>query len=71
MSSESTNKKSALNTPEKLKNTPSFVDFSDAVIPFSILIKIPEEYIYLGTESIPFRERDEEYKSILIQEFLQ
>ena len=71
MISESINQKSVSNYPEKLKNTLSFVDFSEAVIPFSFLKKTPKKYIYLGTESIPFREREEEYKSILIQEFLQ
>ncbi|MDX1799235.1 MAG: hypothetical protein R3255_11350 [Candidatus Lokiarchaeia archaeon] len=43
---------------------------SDLVIPFSRLFKSykPSD-IYSGTEKIAFKERDSEYKMILMQEF--
>lgn len=46
------------------------VDYSKIVIPFSKIFKSnkPKD-IYSGTEKIPFRKRDLEYKLILRQEF--
>ena len=45
-------------------------DISKIIIPFSTVFKSykPTD-IYSGTEKIPFRERDLEYKLILKQEF--
>ncbi|MHA2181228.1 MAG: hypothetical protein ACXAAH_07375 [Promethearchaeota archaeon] len=43
---------------------------SDLVIPFNKIFKKSNQIdIYSGTEKIPFRERDLEYKLILKQEF--
>jgi len=44
---------------------------SNLVIPFSKFFKkeAPSD-IYTGKEKIPFHEKDSEFKSILIQEFL-
>ena len=45
-------------------------DVSDIVIPFSRLFRKYESIdIYSGSEKIPFKERDPEYKMILRQEF--
>jgi len=46
------------------------IDISQIVIPFSKMFgsyKLSD--IYSGTEKIPFKERDPEYKTILRQEF--
>jgi len=46
-------------------------DISEVVIPFSeIFQKSSSKDIYSGTEKIPFKKRDKEYKLILKQEFL-
>ncbi|MFX0007782.1 MAG: hypothetical protein ACFFA7_09490 [Promethearchaeota archaeon] len=43
---------------------------SDIIIPFSKLFKIYKSSdIYSGTEKIPFKERDPEYRMILRREF--
>ncbi|MHA2397454.1 MAG: hypothetical protein ACXADU_01025 [Promethearchaeota archaeon] len=45
-------------------------DFSRAIIPFSKINKSSKPAdIYSGTEKIPFKERDPEFKMILRQEF--
>ncbi len=45
-------------------------DISRIIIPFSTVFKSYKPIdIYSGTEKIPFRERDLEYKLILKQEF--
>ncbi len=45
-------------------------DVSEIVIPFSRLFRKYESTdIYSGSEKIPFKERDPEYKMILRQEF--
>jgi hypothetical protein len=45
-------------------------EISELIIPFSRLFKsFKPSDIYLGTEKIPFQERDPEYKMILRQEF--
>ncbi|MFX1302062.1 MAG: hypothetical protein ACFFBV_09150 [Promethearchaeota archaeon] len=45
-------------------------DLSTIIIPFSKIFKGKKQSdIYSGTERIPFKERDPEYKMILRQEF--
>ena len=45
-------------------------DISRVIIPFSrLFMKYDSSDIYSGTEKIPFKERDLEYKMILSQEF--
>ncbi|MFW9943085.1 MAG: hypothetical protein ACFFFT_18755 [Candidatus Thorarchaeota archaeon] len=46
------------------------IDYSEVVIPFSKMFKChkPRD-IYSGEEKIPFKERDQEFKMILRQEF--
>ena len=46
-------------------------DYSNAIIPFSDFFhKIELVDVYSGKEKIPFKERDSEYKKILLTEFL-
>ena len=46
------------------------IDISQLVIPFSKVFKsYKTKYIYSGSEKIPFKERDPEYRMILRQEF--
>ena len=46
-------------------------DYSNAIIPFSDFFhKIELLDVYSGNENIPFKERDTEYKKILVTEFL-
>lgn len=54
-----------------LSETPPFLDISHLSIPFSALdcSKKPQD-IYVGNEKICFKERHQDYKEILIQEFL-
>jgi hypothetical protein len=48
----------------------SEIPLKDVVIPFSKLFKINRKSdIYSGTEKIPFKERDPDYKRIFKQEF--
>jgi hypothetical protein len=48
-----------------------FFDFSRAIISFSDFFqRFPRLDVYTGMESIPFEERDSEYKKILLSEFL-
>jgi len=48
-----------------------FFDLSCAIIPFSDLFqKFPRLDIYEGMETIPFEDREPEYKKILLTEFL-
>lgn len=64
------------NSYQKVAEYPELVyiekglNISKFVIPFSIFFKNnnPQD-IYLGSENIPFRERDSEFKMILMQEF--
>ncbi|MFX0059606.1 MAG: hypothetical protein ACFE85_17605 [Candidatus Hodarchaeota archaeon] len=52
----------------KLEHT---FNLSDLVVPFSRFFKNETPLdIYTGKEKIPFHEKDSEFKSILIQEFL-
>ena len=45
-------------------------DISDLIIPFGKIFKKTKQLdIYSGTERIPFKERDTEFKMILRQEF--
>jgi hypothetical protein len=47
------------------------INYSSVIIPFSDIIhKIEFLDVYSGTENIPFKERDSEYKKILLTEFL-
>jgi hypothetical protein len=51
------------------KNGPYFQSLiSEIVKPFNSDPKV--EYIYDGTEDIPFKERDPIYQSILLEEFI-
>ena len=54
-----------------LSENPPFLDISRLSIPFSALgdSKKPLD-IYVGHEKICFKERDQDYKKIFIQEFL-
>ena len=54
-----------------LSENPPFLDISHLSIPFSALdgFKKPQD-IYIGHEKICFKERDQDYKKIFIQEFL-
>jgi len=46
------------------------LDYSKIVIPFSEVFKrYKPSNIYSGEEKIPFKERDQEFKMILMQEF--
>ncbi|MBY9010596.1 MAG: hypothetical protein KGD74_12085 [Candidatus Lokiarchaeota archaeon] len=46
-------------------------DYSNAIIPFSDFFhRIELLDVYSGNEKIPFKERDSEYKKILLTEFL-
>ncbi len=46
------------------------LDYSKIVIPFSKVFKrYKTRNIYSGEEKIPFKERDQEFKMILMQEF--
>ena len=48
-----------------------FFDFSRAIISFSDFFqRFPRLDVYTGMENIAFEERDPEYKSILLSEFL-
>ena len=48
-----------------------FFDLSRAIIPFSdLFLKYPRLDVYVGMETIPFEEREPEYKKILLAEFL-
>ncbi|MFX0082862.1 MAG: hypothetical protein ACFE94_14015 [Candidatus Hodarchaeota archaeon] len=53
------------------ENTTGFdVNYSKIVIPFSKMFKRYKQMdIYSGEEKIPFKERDQEFKMILRQEF--
>jgi len=44
------------------------VVISEITIPFSD--KHKDEFIYDGTEDIPFKDRDPQYQSILVKEFI-
>lgn len=47
-------------------------DFSVLLIPFSNVVKkLKPSDIYSGIENIPFKERDPEFKNLLISEFLE
>jgi len=47
------------------------LNFSDFVVPFSSVIKkLTPSDIYTGLENIPFKEKDPEFKKILMTEFL-
>jgi len=49
----------------------NFFDFSRAIISFSDFFqRFPRLDVYTGMENIAFEERDPEYKSILLSEFL-
>ncbi len=51
-------------------NTEEEIEISQLIIPFSKLTrsyKVPD--VYSGTEKIPFKERDPDYKMIFRQEF--
>lgn len=54
-----------------LSENPPYFDISHLVIPFSAIddSKKPLD-IYIGHEKISFKERHQDYKKILIQEFL-
>lgn len=48
-----------------------FSNLSNLIIPFSTIFRSESEPdIYTGEESIPFREKESEFKQILINEFL-
>ena len=48
-----------------------YINISNLIIPFSIIFKknFPPD-IYTGEEIIPFKEKDTQFKQILIYEFL-
>ena len=55
---------------DKIKDDDYF-NYSNVVIPFSDFFhKIELLDVYSGAESIPFEERDSEYKKALLTEFL-
>lgn len=60
-----------INTDEKAEAKDKFPDISNLIIPFSVAFKkfTPPD-IYDGKEMIPFKEKDLEFKEILIHEFL-
>lgn len=45
-----------------------YFDLKRVIIPFSLVFQ-GEQFIYNGTEKIPFSKRDPLYKTILLQEF--
>jgi len=50
----------------------TYSNFSDLIIPFSNFVKkLKPSDIYSGIENIPFKERDPEFKNLLISEFLE
>ncbi|KKK71527.1 hypothetical protein LCGC14_2913040 [marine sediment metagenome] len=52
------------------QNYEKIYDISDLIIPFGKIFKKTKQlYIYSGTERIPFKERDTEFKVIFRQEF--
>jgi hypothetical protein len=52
-------------------NQELILNLSNLIIPFSKFFKKQDSSdVYTGKESIPFNEKDTEFKSILIQEFI-
>ena len=60
-----------INNDEDSEIIEKFPDISNLIIPFSVAFKkfTPPD-IYNGEEIIPFKEKDLEFKQILIHEFL-
>lgn len=60
-----------INNDEESEGNNNFPDISNLIIPFSVAFKkfTPPD-IYNGKEMIPFKEKDLEFKQILIHEFL-
>jgi len=56
---------------KKIEPPEIYPDISNLIIPLSLIFKSyhPPD-IYTGEEIIPFKERDMQFKRILIQEFL-
>lgn len=46
-----------------------YFDLKRVIIPFSLVFLKSEQFIYNGTEKIPFSKRDPLYKAIFLQEF--
>ena len=46
-----------------------YFDLKRVIVPFSLVFLKGEQFIYNGTEKIPFSKRDPLYKTILLQEF--
>ena len=46
-----------------------YFDLKRVVIPFSLVFLKNEQFIYNGTEKIPFSKRDPLYKAIILHEF--
>ena len=44
-------------------------DVKAMVLPFSLMSRKKEEYIYFGGEKIPFRERHPVYRELFLSEF--
>jgi len=60
-----------INIDEELEIIENFPDISNLIIPFSVAFKkVTSPDIYNGEEIIPFKEKDLEFKQILIHEFL-
>jgi len=48
------------------------LDLSKIIIPFSEFFSIKRKCdVYSGNENIPFKDREAEYKSIILKEFLK
>ncbi|MHA1987205.1 MAG: hypothetical protein ACW98D_11240 [Promethearchaeota archaeon] len=46
-----------------------YFDLKRVIIPYSLVFLKGEQFIYNGTEKIPFSKRDPLYKTILLNEF--
>ncbi len=63
--------KKVVKAVQEVKEADLVPDISQLIIPFSVAFNInhaPD--IYTGEEIIPFRERDSQFKELLINEFL-
>jgi len=47
-----------------------YFDLKRVIVPFSLVFLKDEQFIYDGTEKIPFSKRDPLYKKILNNEFI-
>ena len=47
-----------------------YFDLKRVIVPFSLVFLKDEQFIYDGTEKIPFSKRDTLYKKILNNEFI-